>query len=160
MKRNPSVMVLFVLILSVSILAQVPYQTTLTPRPKKAETVEKELLELEQEWANATIKADFARLDRILADDWVLTDAEGVVWDKPQILALMKAGDDVTSGMTNEDMKARVYGESGVVTGGYTSEEKMKGKNVGGHFRFTDTWIYAYGRWQCVATHVSKIAGK
>ena len=52
-------------------------------------------MKLEQDWTNANVKAnDVAFLDRILAEDWVFTDWEGVVWTKAQSLAVLKSGED------------------------------------------------------------------
>ena len=62
--------------------------------------------------------------------------------------------------MVPNDMKARVYGDAAVVTGGNTTKETIKGKDISGLYRWTDTWIKKAGRWQCVATHASKIAEK
>ncbi|MDH4271687.1 MAG: nuclear transport factor 2 family protein, partial [Candidatus Aminicenantes bacterium] len=84
----------------------------------QARTVEQELLKLEQDWTNASVKADFAFVDRILADDYVNTDFEGVVKDRGQYLEGLKADKDlVISSMVSDDLKAHVHGEVAVVTG-------------------------------------------
>ena len=62
--------------------------------------------------------------------------------------------------MGPDDMKARVYGDAAVVTGRNTSKETLKGKDISGLYRWTDTWIKEAGRWQCVATHASMIVQK
>jgi ketosteroid isomerase-like protein len=153
MKRIVIAVSVAVLVLAVGTQSQTPAQT-------KSGSAEQELLELEQDWANAEVKADLAFLDRILAEDWVFTDPEGAVSTKAQDLAALKSGEYVITSMVIDDMKARVYGDAAVVTGRSTSKETFKGKDISGLYRWTDTWIKKAGRWQCVATHVSMIAQK
>jgi len=153
MKHISIAVCVVVLVFAVAITAQ-------TPGQPKSGSVEQELINLEQEWGDANVKADVAFLDRILAEDWVFTDPDGVVWTKAQNLAALKSGEDVVTSMVPNDMKARVYGDAAVVTGGNTTKETFKGKDISGLYRWTDTWIKKAGRWQCVATHASKIAEK
>lgn len=149
MKRIAFVVGLVVLVFAVGL-----------PGQQKAPSAEQVLLQLEKQWADANVKADVAFLDKILADDWTWTDADGVVWTKAQSLMVMKSGEDVISLFVVEDMKARVYGDAAVVTGRSTSKEIFKGKDISGTYAWTDTWIKRAGQWRCVATHASKIPGK
>jgi ketosteroid isomerase-like protein len=147
MKRIAIAVCVVVLGFGVAILAQT-----------KAGSAEQELLKLEQEWANALVKSDMAFLDRIRAEDYTWTDTQGVVWTKAQGDASLTSGEDVISSCVTDDMKVRVYGDAAVVTGLQTMKETLKGKDISGQMRFTDTWIKRDGRWQCVASHGSKIA--
>jgi ketosteroid isomerase-like protein len=153
MKRIAIAACVVVLVFAVASIAQTPAQPT-------SGSVEQELIKLEQDWAIAGVKSDVAFLDRILAEDWVFTDPEGVVWTKTQSQAALKSGEDIITSAVNDDMKVRVYGDTAVVTGRWTGKETLKGKDIGGQSRWTDTWIKKAGRWQCVATHASKIAQK
>jgi ketosteroid isomerase-like protein len=149
MKRMAIAVCVVVLVFGVAIPAQ-----------QKSGTVEQEQFQLEQDWTKALIKADVAFLDRLVAEDWVFTDPEGVVWTKAQSLAILKSGEDVITSLVPDDMKARVYGDAAVVTGRNTTKETLKGKDISGQYRWTDTWIKKAGRWQCVATHASIIVQK
>jgi ketosteroid isomerase-like protein len=149
MKRIAFAVSVAVLVFGVAVLAQT-----------QSESVEQELLKLEQQWTDALVKPDLAFLDRIKADDYTFTDHEGSVWTKAQSLALLKSGEDVISSCVADEMKARVYGDAAVVTGRNTTKETFKGKDISGQYRWTDTWVKHAGRWQCVATHVSRIAQK
>jgi len=149
MKRVAIAIGVVVLVFGVAILAQT-----------QSGSMEQELLKLEQDWANANVKADVAFLDRILAEDCVFTDAEGVVWTKAQSLAHLKPGGHVITSMVSDDMKVRIYGDAAVVTGRNTTKETLNGKDTSGQERWTDTWIKRNGRWRCVATHSSRIAQK
>jgi ketosteroid isomerase-like protein len=122
--------------------------------------VEQELIKLENEWADALFKRDVASYDRILADDYTWTDFDGIVWTKAQDLETLKSGEVVNTSYVVDDWKVRVYGDAAVVTGRCTTKETYKGEDVSGQFQWTDTWVKRAGRWQCVASHTSRIAQK
>jgi ketosteroid isomerase-like protein len=153
MKRIAFVVGLVVLVFGVAVLAQ-------TGEKPKGQTAEQELLKLEQEWTNADLKDDWATMDRILADDYVLTDRDSFVSTKAQVLAYMKFGEGKILTLAIDDMKVRVYGDAAVVTLRATIKEIYKGEEISDVVRITNTWIKKAGRWQCVATHGSRIAGK
>ena len=156
MKRMAFLVGLVVLIFAVGLAAR---QTTLTPRTKDV-SAEQELLKLEQDWNNADLKNDWGPMDRILADDYVLTGSDGGVYNKNQCQASYKSGEGKVLALVTDDMKVRVYGDAAVVTMRAAIKEINKGKEESGVYRITNTWIKKAGRWQCVATHASKVAGK
>jgi hypothetical protein len=123
----------------------------------QTESVEQELLKLEQDWTNADLKGDMSVFDRISAEDYILTDSDGNVWTKAQCLSLAKSGEDVITSWASDGWKVRVYGDAAVVMARHTVKEIFKGKDVSGQLRTTNTWVKLSGRWQCVATHSSRI---
>jgi ketosteroid isomerase-like protein len=128
--------------------------------PAKSVSVEQELIKLENDWNNASVKRDVAALSRIITDDWTVVNPEGTVVNKAQTLAEMKSGENVTTSAVADEMKVRAYGDTAVVVGRNTVKEHYKGKDVSGQYRFTDTWVKKDGRWQCVATAVTTITKK
>ena len=153
MKRLALVVGLVVLVFAVAVLAQ-------AGEKPKGQTAEQELLKLEQEWTNADLKGDWATMDRILADDYVLTDRDGEVSTKAQCEAFMRSGEDKILTLMTDDVKVRVYGDAAVVTLRATIKETYKGEEISDVVRITNTWIKKASCWQCVATHASRIAGK
>jgi len=149
MKRIALSVCVVVLAFGVAILAQT-----------QTESVEQELLKLEQDWSNADLKNDSAVLKRIFADDYLMTDSNGNVWTKAQSLSLGESGEDIITSLSSDDWKVRVYGNAAVVTGRSTLNETYKGKDYSPQLRWTDTWVKLNGRWQCVAEHSSEIAQK
>ena len=126
----------------------------------QTESVEQELIKLEYEWADALVKHDWTFLDRILADDYVVTDPEGNVSTKAQEIAFFKSGEFAVTSCVHHELKVRVYGDAAVVTGHTTTKETYKGKDFSPQLRWTDTWVKRDGRWQCVAGHSSEIRQK
>ena len=149
MKRITTVVSVVGLVFGVAILAQT-----------QTKSVEQELIKLVNDWMNAEVKADMAFIDRILAEDWEVTDPAGAVWTKAQFLAGRKSGEGVVISAVLDNMKARVYGDAAVVTGRMTTKQTFKGKDISGQYQCTDTFIRKAGRWQCVAIHISMITQK
>ena len=153
MKRTAIAICMVVLVLAVAAWAQAPVQP-------KSGSVEQELIKLGKEWADALVKSDLAFLDTILADDYMSTDSEGTVANKAQEIAALKSGDYVLVSTVLDNIKVHVYGDAAVYFGRSTDKVQFKGKDISGQYQWTDTWIKNNGRWQCVASHGSKIAQK
>jgi ketosteroid isomerase-like protein len=131
------------------------------PSAYAASAAEEELIKLETDWGNAVVKRDVAYLDRVMTDDSVGTDDEGVVHTgKTEYLAEIKSGMRTITSIVVDDMKARVWGDAGVVWGRTTEKSQYKGKDTSATYQWTDTWIKISGRWTCVAGHSSKVVKK
>lgn len=130
------------------------------PAQTKTGTPEQELLDLMQDWMNAEVKGDMTFLDRFIADDWLVTDPVGAVWTKAQFLEGRKSGEGVVQSFALDDMKARIYGDAAVVNGRMTAKQTFQGNDISGQYQCTDVFIKNAGRWQCVATHLSRIMPK
>jgi len=148
-----AVVALVVLFLAFSVQAQSSVQT-------KNVSAEQELIKLEDEWTNAMLKRDWSVLERILTDDFTDVTFEGSVLTKAQDIADLKSGALTLTSLVADEMKVRVYGDAAVVTGRNTLKGKYQGMDINGQIRWTDTWVKHGGRWQCVATHGSKVAQK
>ena len=113
------------------------------------------LMALENAWNQAQLRHDSRSLDSLVGDAFVYTDTDGTVMNKAQFLAdIADTGYHATL-MTNENMKVYPYPNTAVVTGTYHAKGTSKGKAFDHYGRFTDTWIYLNGMWQCVASHTT-----
>ena len=151
MKRIAIAVCMVILVSAVTIIAQTPVQP-------KSGSVEQELMKLEQDWANALVKADLAFLEGTLADDYISTDSEGTVGNKTQEIATIKSGDYVLISTVLDNFKVHAYGDAAVYSGRSTDKAQFKDKDISGQYQWTDTWVKRGGRWQCVASHGSRIA--
>lgn len=118
---------------------------------------EEALLSLEREWADAVIGKDVAALDRILAEDFTEVDPMGGTHTKETTLADAKSGDIAIESFTPSDVKARLFGETAVVTGMSTVKGTYKGQDISGKYRWTDTFVKRNGRWQAVASQATTV---
>jgi ketosteroid isomerase-like protein len=147
------------LLLVFSVLSVAGLVTPATRAFAKGDTkgVEQQLIKMEQDWAQATLKRDTQALDRFEADEYVY-NIDSMKGTKKDDLADAKSGDFSADSLDEADMTVRVFGDAAVVTGKVTLRNgKYKGKDVSGDYSFTDTWVRKNGHWQVVASHSSKI---
>jgi ketosteroid isomerase-like protein len=119
---------------------------------------EQTLLQIERDWEQANAKNDQPALDRVLAPEFVSTDADGVLTTKAQEDADRRAGANKNTAFTQDDYKVHVFGDAAVVTGHFAVKGTRAGKAVNEQSRFTDTFVRRNGRWQAVASHSSRVA--
>ena len=119
--------------------------------------VEQELMRLEREWAAAFVKLDATAYERIEADDFILTDDAGGIETKAEEVASLRDGGWKVQSLQLDDLKVRVYGDAAVVIGRLVQKAQRKGVDESYTGRFTDTWVRRGGRWQVVASQLTRI---
>jgi ketosteroid isomerase-like protein len=118
---------------------------------KDTSTDEAHIRTLNEASGEAQVKRDMATLDRLLADDFILTRANGVVANKAQNLADVQSGERSFTSYKNDDVRVRLYGDAAVVTGQVVSSGTYKGQDFSGRFRYTKVFVKKDGQWQIVA---------
>lgn len=120
---------------------------------------EQQISTLNRAWADAVTKGDAASLDRLFADDMIVTSGSGVLRDKAGEIKDAAAAPDPdfswTHPFTTEDVRVRVYQDAAVVTGRARWGFKYKGQEVNQERRYTHLYVRQRGRWRIVAQHVS-----
>jgi ketosteroid isomerase-like protein len=91
----------------------------------------------------------------MIGTSFINTEYDGEVSDKGKFLADIKDPRFNLTSLTIQDLKVSMYAESAVVVGSYHTKGTYQGKPYEHLGRFTDTWVYTEGRWQCVASHTS-----
>ncbi|MBS1850214.1 MAG: nuclear transport factor 2 family protein [Acidobacteria bacterium] len=113
------------------------------------------IIAMENAWNRAELQNDAKAVDMLLADDFILTTADHVLMNKADMLASVKDKSYRPDLLQSENMQVHSYGNTAIVTGVYHEKGKDKGVTWERRGRFTDTWVYVQGRWQCVASHFS-----
>lgn len=144
-----------------SVLAVAGYVGGFTDTAAAQGGPEQELIQLERDWCNATVKKDAATLSRILSDDHTSVTSRGATQTKADVLADLKDQTSSTDSCVDSNVKVRLYGDAAVVTGLGT----RAGTNKGIAFKnrqvlWTDTFVKKDGRWQSVATQGTVIAAQ
>jgi ketosteroid isomerase-like protein len=121
----------------------------------KDDSQETKLLVMEHLWNEAQVNRDARALDAMLGKEFVNTEYDGEVTDKARFLADIKDPQFNLSTLTIQGLKVSMYADSAVVVGIYHTKGTYQGKPYEHVGRFTDTWVYTEGRWQCVASHTS-----
>jgi ketosteroid isomerase-like protein len=113
------------------------------------------IIALENSWNQAELHNDAHAVDMLLADDFVMTVADGYTMDKAAMLASVRDTSYKPDVLQSENMQVHMFGNTAIVTGSYLEKGKDKGKPFERRGRFTDTWVNLSGEWRCVASHFS-----
>ena len=121
----------------------------------KDDSQQTKLIVMEHLWNEAQVNRDSRALDAMIGSDFVNTEYDGEVSDKSKFLADIRDPQFNLSSLTIQDLKVSMYASSAVVVGTYRTKGSYQGKPYEHVGRFTDTWAFTEGRWQCVASHTS-----
>jgi len=121
----------------------------------KDDSQETKLLVMEHLWNEAQVNRDARVLDAMVGSQFINTEYDGEVSDKAKFLADIKDPQFKPTSLTIQDVKVNMYADAAVVVGIYHTKGMYQNKPYEHFGRFTDTWIYSEGRWQCVASHTS-----
>jgi len=121
----------------------------------KDDSQETKLLVMEHLWNEAQVNRDSRALDAMIGTSFVNTEYDGELSDKSKFLADIEDPQFNLSSLTIQDLKVNSYGDSAVVVGIYRTKGTYQAKPYEHVGRFTDTWVFTEGRWQCVASHTS-----
>lgn len=117
-----------------------------------AESAETEVPLLERAWMTAWVERDRAACERILADDFMLTSARGVLMPKSEWLdAAMSSF--VCTAFAWEELLVRPFGETAIVHGRSRQQASVAGQDWSGRFLVTDVWARRNSQWQVVSRH-------
>jgi uncharacterized protein (TIGR02246 family) len=130
---------------------------------QKADPVQ-QVRQLEREWLDAYEKRDSKAMERIVADDFTIVFPDGAGQTKADILAMLERGRTSTRPgprFTTEDVQARAYGDTVILSGRVITHRKgPDGTEERHESRYTDTYVRLGGRWQVVASHLSNVPAK
>jgi ketosteroid isomerase-like protein len=115
------------------------------------------LIALENAWNQAQLHHDANAVAQLLPETFVYTDYDGTVMNRAKFLDDVKDTNYRASLMTNDEVQVFPYSNAAIVIGTYHSKGTYKGKPFDHRGRFTDTWLFENGKWQCIATHTNLI---
>ncbi len=119
-----------------------------------------DLMKAEQAFGEALVKNDPAMLEKVLSADWTLVISDGSLMRRDAIFKSLKSGTLKFSSYTLGKMDIRIFGDAAVIIGVSDSKGEWEGEKFEGRDRFTDVFIRRDGKWLCVSTHSSDLAGE
>jgi ketosteroid isomerase-like protein len=140
------------------VLVLIMAATTLAAIPANGQDqsqVEQEVKKVERQWLDAYEKHDSATMDKVVANDWTGTFPDGSVQTKDLVMRMVKRPrppEMPGPKFSSEDVKARVYGDTVILTGRIITTWPSGSKQEA---RYTDTYVKRNGNWQVVASHMS-----
>jgi ketosteroid isomerase-like protein len=138
-------------------VVRIELKTGDTAAPSSRKSDDAELSRLEAAWNEAHVKGDADALDRLAADDLVVTVPEMPVMTKASSFAVIRGGRMKFDRYETSDTRIHVYDRSGIVTGRLRRTRANSGRTFDDDWLFTKTYVRAVdGRWQVAAFHASK----
>ena len=116
--------------------------------------------QLVNDWAVALKTNDVKILERIMADDFVITNVDGSVNSKEQEIAPFRFSDLKFDTVSLEDVKITLYGTTAIVRGSGMFTGKSKWGAFSSKERFTDVYLKRNGKWRVVSSHSSSMRKK
>ena len=116
-----------------------------------------ELSRLENVWNEAHVRGDADALDRLWADDLIVTVPNMPVMTRDNAIGIARSGRVKFKRYETSDIRVRLYGDAAVVTGQVQRTRELNGRDVDDKWRFTKVYIRRAGKWQVVAWHASTV---
>ena len=127
------------------------------PEMRTGSNVEQRLMDMENQWAKASLTADGDALQPMLSDDFINIDSDGSVHNKAETIARTRKAKFQVSEVS--DLQVPSHGDSAIVTGTWTGKGvDGSGKPIDARERWADTWVKNGDKWQCVASASAPMA--
>jgi ketosteroid isomerase-like protein len=121
------------------------------PMDSGDESSVREIVEMERQAKEASIRRDAEFSQRTLAEDYVAITPLGQVTTKQDTVSARKSGQLRYETINVSDMVVRVYGDTAVVTARADVKGHQLGEDFSGPYRYTRVWVRRTGHWQAVS---------
>jgi ketosteroid isomerase-like protein len=111
----------------------------------------REIVDMERQAREASIRRDADFSQRTLAEDYVAITPLGQVTTKQDTLSARKSGQLRYETIDVSDMVVRVYGDMAVVTARADVKGHQLGEDFSGPYRYTRVWVRRTGHWLAVS---------
>jgi ketosteroid isomerase-like protein len=118
---------------------------------------ERAVTKLEQEWFAIQQANDWAKLSKIIAEDFVLVESDGSLGNRDSMLTGYKEEALRVVSLKMQVLVAHAVAPNAVIASGLDdiALKDSAGSVVHRYERFIDTWVLRDGRWQCVAEQIT-----
>jgi hypothetical protein len=110
-----------------------------------------EVIELERQAKEATLKRDADFSERTLSDDYMGITPLGQVINKADTITARRSGQLRYESIEITDMVVRVHGNIAIVTARADVRGHDLGEEFNGPYRYTRVWMRRNGKWQTVS---------
>ena len=115
------------------------------------QAVIREILEMERQAKEASLRRDADFSQKTLAEDYVAITPLGQVTTKQDTVSARKSGQLRYETINVTDMVIRIYGDTAVVTARAEVKGHQLGEDFSGPYRYTRVWVRRTGHWQAVS---------
>ena len=128
--------------------------------PARAQGVKSDqdiLVQLEHDWDAAFHRHDVAFIDRILADEFIVTYDNGIRADRKTELMLATTLNENIESSTMDEFIVKEFGNTAIVWFTLHLVGPSNGKPLAIDYRFTDVFVLRDARWQCVSSQSTRV---
>jgi ketosteroid isomerase-like protein len=111
----------------------------------------REIVDIERQTKEATLRRDADFPLRMLADDYVAISPLGQITTKKEAISARRSGQLRYDNIDVSDMVVRLYGDTAIVTARADVKGHQLGEDFSGPYRYTRVWVRRTGRWQAVS---------
>ncbi len=111
----------------------------------------REIVEIEHQAKEASLRRDPDFPQRMLAEDYVAISPLGQVTTKKEAISARKSGQLRYDTIDVSDMVVRLYGDTAIVTARADVKGHQLGEDFSGPYRYTRVWVRRGGHWQAVS---------
>jgi len=111
------------------------------------------LADLNRNYVRSVDEADVNWFDANLAEDFLNTNPDGNIVNRAAFLTQIGKGSTVRN-IREHDVLIRLFGPHAII---HARTSYVKSDGSAGAGRYTDSWHWIDGRWQCVSAHVSRL---
>lgn len=112
---------------------------------------------MEWEWGEAFEQKDLPALNRLMADEYILTDPLGTVRTKAESLAALETNEVKFESTKSDNVNVCINGDTAVVTGRSKFRGRYKGWSMAGEYQYTDVLVKRRGMWQAIGSHITAL---
>jgi ketosteroid isomerase-like protein len=111
----------------------------------------REIVEMERQAKEASLRRDPDFPQRTLADDYVAITPLGTVTTKKDAISARRSGQLRYDTIDVTDMVIRLYGDTAIVTARADVKGHQLGEDFSGPYRYTRVWVRRSGHWQAAS---------
>ncbi|HEV8370545.1 MAG TPA: nuclear transport factor 2 family protein [Pyrinomonadaceae bacterium] len=123
--------------------------------------IEREILRLEEQLTQTEMSVDVDALDRIYADDIMVTAPIGICVDKPAVMTEIRQASEnaIVGRYDKDDLRVRAFGDTAVSSYRMTAEATFEGTEIKRQLCITNVWLKRNKHWQIIARHTASLPG-
>ena len=121
------------------------------------ETIEIQIVEMEEQLRQAMLASDVSKLNVLLAPSIVITNHLGQLVERQADIAAHESGLIKIHALNPSEQKIQILGEVAIVSVRMQIQGNYNGSPANGDFRFTRVWAVVNGVWHVVAAHIGAV---
>jgi hypothetical protein len=118
---------------------------------------EEELLKLNGQKFGWLINKQYDSLNRLLDDQLLYIHSSGMTETKNELIENLKTGKLSYTKVDHEGLRARIFNDTGIITGKAIFTGALDGKPFETHLYYTEVYVKVKKQWKLASRHASRL---